>query len=102
VAQANLIRRYRFHYGDMTQQRLADLSEVSRQTINAMERHKVSPSLEVAFKISRAFGAKIEDIFLDEADAEGENPFKDGAIIEVTFEGPSGRSMDGEGDGEGM
>ena len=102
MAQANLIRQYRFHHGEMTQQRLADLSGVSRQTINALERNKVSPSLEVAFKIAGVFGVAIEDIFLYEPDPEGENPFKDGAIIEITFEGPSGGNLDREGDGEGM
>ena len=55
IAQANLIRRDRFHLGEMTQKRLADLSGVNRQTINALERNKVSLSLEIAFGIARAF-----------------------------------------------
>jgi putative transcriptional regulator len=39
---------------------------VSRQTINAIERNKYPPSLEVAFKIAGVFGVAIEDIFLYE------------------------------------
>ena len=99
MAQANLIRRYRYQQGEMTQQRLADLSGVSRQTINALERNKVSPSLEVAFKIARAFGVSVEDIFLYEPDPEGENPYRDGVTIHVTFADPSGGSMNSEGEG---
>ena len=95
----NLIRRYRFQHAEITQQQLADLSGVSRQTINALERNKVSPSLEVAFKFARAFGTKIEDILLYEPDPEGGILYKDGVIIEVTFEDPSCGSMDSDGDG---
>jgi putative transcriptional regulator len=70
MSLGNLIRRYRFDDGQMTQQQLADLCGVSRQTINAIEGNKYSPSLELAFKIARVFGASIEDIFLCEADPE--------------------------------
>ena len=55
------------------QQRLADLSGVSRQTINAIEGNMYPPSLELAFKIERVFGVAVEDIFVDEPDPEGEN-----------------------------
>ena len=94
----NLIRRYRFDDGEMTQQKLADLCGVSRQTVNAVERNKYSPSLEVAFKIARVFGVTIEDIFLYDADTEGGNTFKDGATIYVTFADSSGGGMDSESD----
>lgn len=99
MALGNLIRRYRFNDGEMTQQQLADLCGVSRQTINAVERNKYSPSLELAFKIARVFGASIEDIFPYDADTEGENTYKDGATIYVTFADSSGGGMDSEGDG---
>ena len=94
MAFGNFIRRYRFDDGEMTQQQLADLCGVSRQTINAVERNKYPPSLELAFKIARVFGVAVEDIFVDEPDPEGENPFQDGAIIEIRFEEPSGGSLD--------
>lgn len=50
---------------DWTQARLADELEVSRQTINAIEKGKFDPSLPLAFKISRLFKMPIEDIFLE-------------------------------------
>ncbi len=42
---------------------LAERLEVSRQTINALERGKYDPSLPLAFRIARLFERKIEDIF---------------------------------------
>ena len=49
--------------GGMTQQELADIVGVTRQTVNAIESNKYSPSLEVAFLIARTLGAHIEDVF---------------------------------------
>lgn len=48
---------------NITQEELANILEVSRQTINAIENEKYSPSLELAFKISKFFNKKIENIF---------------------------------------
>ena len=48
---------------DWSQAKLADLLDVSRQTINAIETGKYDPSLPLAFKIARLFGLKIEEIF---------------------------------------
>ena len=59
----NSIRRLRFDADEMTQQQLADLVEVSRQTIVAIEKGKYSPSLEVAFKIAEVFKKPISDVF---------------------------------------
>ena len=42
---------------------LADRLEVSRQTINALERGKYDPSLPLAFRIARLFDRRIEDVF---------------------------------------
>ena len=47
----------------LTQQELADLVGVSRQTIAAMEKNKYNPSLILAFKIAQVFGKSITDIF---------------------------------------
>lgn len=52
---------------DWTQAELASALEVSRQTINAIEKGKFDPSLPLAFKIARLFGLSIENIFSDEA-----------------------------------
>jgi putative transcriptional regulator len=59
----NRIRRLRFDHGEMTQQALADRVGVTRQTVNAIELGKYSPSLEVAFRIARVFGVPLEDVF---------------------------------------
>ncbi len=47
----------------MTQQELADLIEVTRQTVIAIEGDKYSPSLEVAFRIAHVFGVPLEQVF---------------------------------------
>lgn len=60
---ANQIRRLRFEHGEMTQETLAKAAGVTRQTIIALEAGKYAPSLELAFRISRAFGAGVEDVF---------------------------------------
>tara|TARA_B100000929_G_C15503265_1_gene418038 strand:+ start:866 stop:1060 length:195 start_codon:yes stop_codon:yes gene_type:complete len=51
---------------NMTQAQLAVETGVSRQTINAIEKGKFDPSLPLAFRFSRLFKLKIEDIFDDE------------------------------------
>src|SRR5690606_16767258 len=60
---ANEIRRLRFERGEMTQQALADACGVTRQTIIALEAGRYAPSLELAFRIARAFGVGVEDVF---------------------------------------
>lgn len=59
----NKIRRLRFDNNEMTQQQLADKAGVTRQTIIAIEQGKYAPSLPLAFKIARAFGIGVEDVF---------------------------------------
>ncbi len=48
---------------NMTQEELAQKLKVTRQTINAIEKDKYNPSLELAFKLARLFDMKIEEIF---------------------------------------
>ncbi len=59
----NNIRFLRFHKDEMTQQQLADEVGVSRQTIVAIEKGNYSPSLELAFRISRLFDTPLEEVF---------------------------------------
>ncbi len=59
----NQIRALRFHHGEMTQAELSERIGVSRQTVNAIEGGKYSPSLEVAFQIARVFGKPVEEVF---------------------------------------
>jgi putative transcriptional regulator len=59
----NILRELRTERG-WSQADLADRLEVSRQTINAIETGRYDPSLPLAFKISRQFKRRIEDIFV--------------------------------------
>lgn len=62
----NNIRRLRFDNDEMTQHTLAKKVGASRQTINNVESGKYYPSLELAFLISEALNARIEDVFIHE------------------------------------
>jgi putative transcriptional regulator len=59
----NRIRDLREQAGGMTQQELADAVGITRQTVNAIEANKYSPSLEVAFEIARVFKRPLEQVF---------------------------------------
>ncbi len=63
------IRKFRQDKG-ITQQELADLAGVTRQTINALENARYNPSLILAYKITKILGKNaIEDVFiLDDVD----------------------------------
>ena len=58
----NRLKVLRAEY-DWSQAQLADLLDVSRQTINAIETGKYDPSLPLAFKMAALFTCRIEDIF---------------------------------------
>ncbi|MCH7509107.1 MAG: helix-turn-helix transcriptional regulator [Proteobacteria bacterium] len=47
-----------------TQADLAEALDVSRQTVNAIEREKYDPSLPLAFRIAKLFGKRAEDVFI--------------------------------------
>lgn len=68
----NNIRKLRFHHDEMTQEQLAEKVGVTRQTIIAIESAKYSPSLELAFRISRVFGTTVEAVFA--CDEEPKSP----------------------------
>jgi len=59
----NRIRDLRSGHGQMTQQELADEVGVTRQTVNAIEGNRYSPSLEVAFRIARVFETPLGEVF---------------------------------------
>ena len=52
----------------ITQEELANVLQVSRQTISSLENGKYNPSILLAFKISKFFNLSIEDIFIYEED----------------------------------
>ena len=64
----NNVRRLRFDSNEISQQELAEKAGCTRQTIIAIEQGKYNPSLALAFRISRAFGKNIEDVFKYEQD----------------------------------
>lgn len=59
----NNIRVLRFQNGEMTQDELAQKAGVTRQTINAIEAAKYSPTLELAFRIAKVFDEPLEKVF---------------------------------------
>ena len=50
----------------LSQGELAEAVGVTRQTINAVERNRYDPSLELAFKLAAHFNCSVEDIFSPE------------------------------------
>jgi putative transcriptional regulator len=63
TAITNNIRRFRFEADEMSQATLAEKVGVTRQTLNAIEAAKYSPSLELAFRIAKVFGKPLEEVF---------------------------------------
>ena len=59
----NQIRRLRFENGEMTQADLGERARVTRQTIAAIEQGKYLPTLEVGFRLARAFGVSVDQVF---------------------------------------
>ncbi len=55
----------------MTQQDLADLVGVTRQTIHAIEKGSYNPSVGLALSLARVFGVSVEELF--QLDEEGEH-----------------------------
>lgn len=53
---------------DVTQKELADAVNVTRQSINAIERGRYDPRLELAFALADFLGCDIEDIFHPETE----------------------------------
>ena len=61
----NNIRKLRFAQAEMTQEALAEKVGANRQTILSIESGKYLPSLELAFRIAKAFGLPIEQVFYE-------------------------------------
>ncbi|MFC7749588.1 helix-turn-helix transcriptional regulator [Paenibacillus thermoaerophilus] len=66
----NRIKEYR-EKKNISQGKLADLCNVSRQTINAIENNKYDPSLQLAFNLAKHLGVKVDDLFWHEGEEEG-------------------------------
>ena len=61
----NKIRELRKQH-QLTQDKLSQLTEVSRQTIISIENGRFDPSIMLAYKLARVFGLSIEEVFLFE------------------------------------
>jgi len=64
--------RERREDADLSQADLAAAVGVTRQTVNAIERERYDPSLELAFKLATFFESRIEDLFDPEIELENE------------------------------
>ena len=60
----NELRRLRFEMNGMTQEALAQLVGVTRQTIIALEADRYVPSLLLAVRLARVFGVPVEELFV--------------------------------------
>ena len=58
-----LMKEYRARLG-FTQEKLAEMVGVRRETIIFLEKGKYNPSLRLAYNIARALDARIEEIFI--------------------------------------
>lgn len=65
----NHLRRLRFDHGEMTQDALARAAGVTRQTVIALEASRYAPSLELAFRLARVFGRRVDEVFFWRDDA---------------------------------
>jgi putative transcriptional regulator len=59
----NTVRDHRKRAGGWTQQELADRVGVTRQSIVAIERGTHRPGIELALRLARVFGCRVEDLF---------------------------------------
>lgn len=75
----NRVRRFRRVRG-LTQQELAGLLGVSRQTVNAIENGRYDPSLSLAFDIAKVFGSRIERIFRPGDSVGPESAWRDSIV----------------------
>ncbi len=53
---------------DLSQEQLADLVGVTRQTIGMIEAGKFNPSLQLCISICRALGRTLDDLFWEESE----------------------------------
>jgi putative transcriptional regulator len=69
TAVENSVPEYRTEY-DLSQSALAEAVGVTRQTINAIERDRYDPSVDLVFALATFFEAPVEDLFHPEVDLE--------------------------------
>ena len=65
----NSLKKLREQY-ELSQRDLAQQVDVTRQTINAIERDRYNPSAELMFKLAHFFECQVEDVFHPDIEAE--------------------------------
>ena len=58
------LRKYRFERGELSQQQVADMVSVSRQTIVSIERGDYAPSVKLALLLARKLETTVEELFM--------------------------------------
>lgn len=66
----NHIKEIRIKKG-ITQIKMAEDLQVTRQTMNAIEKNKYNPSLELSLKILKYFNEPLEKVFILEEESDG-------------------------------
>lgn len=69
VKLKNKVKIYRKGHG-LTQEQLANIIGVTRQTIHSIEKGRFSPNIEIAFKLSQFFHTSAEELFILEEDIQ--------------------------------
>jgi putative transcriptional regulator len=65
----NSLKKVRFEKGDMSQQQVADMVGVSRQTIISIERGDYNPSVKLALLLAAKLNVTVDQLFqLEDAD----------------------------------
>jgi putative transcriptional regulator len=67
----NKLEEFRDRMG-WTQQELSERVRVSRQTIISLERGRYNPSIQLAFRLARQFGVRIEELFIYSEEEDGD------------------------------
>ncbi len=63
------LRKFRFERGELSQQQLAEMVSVSRQTIVSIEKGDYAPSVKLALRLAEVFETTVEELFtLEEKD----------------------------------
>ena len=63
------LRKFRFERGELSQQQLADMASVSRQTIVSIEKGDYAPSVKLALLLAKKLETTVEELFeLEEKD----------------------------------
>jgi putative transcriptional regulator len=58
------LRKFRFDRGELSQQQLADMAGISRQTIVSIEKGDYAPSVKLALLLARKLETTVEQIFI--------------------------------------